>query len=64
MFVVFYTINLCVCVRVRARACVCVCVCEVTNVYSCASGIRISKLVKKFEPTVTGSNSDTDQVSS
>ena len=54
------------CVCACARACVraCVCVCEVTNVYSCASGIRISELVKKFEPTVTGSNSDTDQVSS
>jgi hypothetical protein len=39
-------------------------VCKVTNVYSCASEIKISELVMKFESTVTGSYSDIDQISS
>jgi hypothetical protein len=71
MFVVFYTIHLCMCIY-NFHICdsgtdpwnIYVYVCKVTNVYSCASEIRISELVMKFESTLTGSNSDTDQVSS
>jgi len=76
MFVVFYTVNLYMCIYDlfhicdsrtdpwNVYVCVCIYVCKVTNIYICASGIRISELVMKFESTVTGSNSDTDQVSS
>jgi len=70
MFVVFYTINLYMCVYDLFHNCSSwmdpwnVYVCKVTNVYICTSEIRISELVMKYKSTVTGSNSDTDQVTS
>lgn len=70
MFIVFYTLNLCMCIYNLFHICASwvdpwnVYVCKVTNVYICATEIRISELVMKYESTVTGSNSDTDQVSS